>query len=448
MPFFFIFLCIIIFDPSSFFGSDKLWDAASILILALGCLRYFPIRSSKIYYTPLVNVKGMVLFLLLLSLFIISLFRTHSFLNTNLSIVKNASIIILMPLFLYLFYQYENENQRHRSIESQFIMLIINVLGFFCIVNVLSFILNPTFDSSAATTLRFIGINTRRILFTLNPSIHPGIIGALGGYLFVLSTSYLKHIKNYSSRVKIRLYIYAIAGIVIVLMSDSRTILFSSFLCVGGLYFLSSINKLSLLRYIIWIIPFSNIIFMSAMQYTASTSVASSISRNDGADIATGNSRKFIYMAANKELADFKPIHMIGFGEYGPYAAGLTKYYLTEKFFKESEKEKLISSVTHNTGLQVIFDIGYIGLTIYLLLLSTLFNQLNKMNNQGQASILPLAYLITYIIILGTSETYFGNYTTIHNYLFFSLTFFIVISYNNHLYKRQLGNKKYDKAIA
>jgi hypothetical protein len=320
-------------------------------------------------------------------------------------------------------------------------------LGIYCLANIIAFIVKPTYDTSAATTLRFIGINTRQILFPLNPNIHPGIIGALGGYLFVLSASYLKHIKNNSSWVNRRLYLYIISGIVTVLMSDSRTILFSAVLCVAGLFIITSINKLSLLKYLIWVIPFSNIIFMSAMQYTASTSIASSISRNNNNDIATGNSRKFIYMAANRELADFKPIHMIGFGEYGPYAAGLTKYYMADKFYKESKKETLISSVTHNTALQVIFDIGYIGLAIYLLFLFTLFSQLGKMSKAGQTSILPLAYIMTYIMILGTSETYFGNYTLIHNYLFFLLTFFIVISYNNYLNKKQLTKKKYDTIV-
>jgi hypothetical protein len=445
MQFFFIFLCITIFDPSRFFGNDKLWDAMSILTLSLGCIRYFPVRSAKIYYTPILNTKGFILFLMLLLLFIISLFRTHSFLITSLSIVKNSTTVCLIPIFLYLFYQYESQNDNFS--EKKFIMLIIDVLGIYCLANIIAFIVKPTYDTSAATTLRFIGINTRQILFPLNPNIHPGIIGALGGYLFVLSASYLKHIKNNSSWVNRRLYLYIISGIVTVLMSDSRTILFSAVLCVAGLFIITSINKLSLLKYLIWVIPFSNIIFMSAMQYTASTSIASSISRNNNNDIATGNSRKFIYMAANRELADFKPIHMIGFGEYGPYAAGLTKYYMADKFYKESKKETLISSVTHNTALQVIFDIGYIGLAIYLLFLFTLFSQLGKMSKAGQTSILPLAYIMTYIMILGTSETYFGNYTLIHNYLFFLLTFFIVISYNNYLNKKQLTKKKYDTIV-
>jgi hypothetical protein len=445
MPFLFIFLLINIFEPGNFFGSDKVWDALSIITLLVGCIRYFPVRSSKIYYIPVFNVKSFILFFIFIAILIVSLFRTHSFLNSDLTTVKNVTTILIIPVFLYLFYQYESQNPAFS--ERQFILLIINVLGIFGIVNILAFALNPTYSTEAATTFRFIGINTRRIVFPVNPGVHPNMIGTLGGYLFVLSIAYIKHVSNISSKVKRRLYLYTIAGVIVILMSDSRTIFFSALLCIATMYILSSMNKLELIKYTVWILPFSNIIFMAFLQYTASTSMATTLSRGGGADIATGNSRKFIYLAANNELADFKPIHIIGYGEYGPYGAGLTKLYMEEKFLMESETDKLLSSITHNTALQAIFDTGYIGLAVYLILLLVVFSQINKLIKSDKPFYLPISYLIFYIIIMGTSETFFGNYTPFRNYLFIILTFFVFTSYNAYLYKKQIKKSKYDAPI-
>jgi O-antigen ligase len=273
------------------------------------------------------------------------------------------------------------------------------------------------------------------------------MIGTLGGYLFVISIAYMKHVADIPSKLKKRLYLYAVTGVIVILMSDSRTIFFSALLCIATMFLLSSVNKLNVIKYTVWIIPFSNVIFMAFLQYTASTSMASTLSRGGGSDIATGNSRKFIYLAANNELADFKPIHMIGYGEYGPYGAGLTKLYMEEKFLMESETEKLLSSLTHNTALQAIFDTGYIGLAVYILLLLITFSQIYKLYKTGKPAVLTICYLLFYIIIMGTSETFFGNYTPFRNYLFIILTFFIFISYNAYLYKKQIKKNEYDPAF-
>jgi O-antigen ligase len=445
MPFLFIFLLITVLDPGGFFGSDKVWDAVSIIALFAGCIRYFPIRNSKIFYIPIFNVKGILLFTLFLALMIISLFRTHSFLNSDFTILKNTTILVLLPIFLYLCYQYES--YKDEFFERKMVIMIINVLGIFVLVNIISFILNPTFSTESATTFRFIGINTKRIVFPLNPDVHPNTFGTLGGYLLVMSVAFLKHVSDIVPKLRTRLYVYAVSGIIVILMSDSRGILFSAILCLAVMFMLHSFNKLNIIKYAVWLIPFSNIIFMSFLEYTASTSAASSLSRNNGSDIATGNSRKFIYMAANNELADFKPIHMIGFGEYGPYGAGLTKYYMEEKFLMESEAEKLISSITHNTALQLIFDIGYIGLAVYMLLLLTLFSHVYKLYKKRSPSLMAISYLIVYIILMGTSETFYGNYIPFRNYLFIVLTFFVIITYNAYLYRKQVQPKKYEPAV-
>lgn len=435
MGYLFVFLLIRIFEPERFFGSGVVWDLAGIGALLAGCMHYFPLKNGKFSYTPITNVKGFYIFVLFLLLLIISLFRTHSFLNTQFSVIKNVFIIVLFPTFIYFYHQYKNQDGNFS--ERSFILLIIHVLGIFCLANFLAFVLNPTFSSEAATTFRFIGINTKKFVYPLYPNSHPTKIGSLGGFLVVLSAGFLKHAKPLTSKERLTIIVYICVGFIIILMSDSRANLFAAILSIGVIHFLASANKLSLIKYAVWLLPFSNILFIGLLQSTAKTSFMSQISRSSSSDISTGNSRKFIYMAANNELAEFKPIHVVGFGEYGPYGAGITKYYMEAKFGYSTKEQKLLSSVTHNTALQVIFDIGYVGLVVYLLLLVSLFGQTINMFKDGKPEMLIVAYLLTYILINGTSGTYFGNYNAFQNYLFIIISFFVFISYNAYLKEKK-----------
>jgi O-antigen ligase len=120
---------------------------------------------------------------------------------------------------------------------------------------------------------------------------------------------------------------------------------------------------------------------------------------------------------------------------------------MEEKFLMESEAEKLISSITHNTALQLIFDIGYIGLAVYMLLLLALFSHVYKLYKKRSPSLMAISYLIVYIILMGTSETFYGNYIPFRNYLFIVLTFFVIVTYNAYLYKRQVQPKEYEPAV-
>lgn len=432
MGFLIVFLLVNIFEPEKFFGSDLLWELISLGSLVGGCLYYLPLRNGKILYTPIFNVRGLLIFLAFLFLLIISFWRTHSFLDSEFSVFKKTLIFLLLPVFLYFLYQKKKVEQAE-GFEKKFMKAIIHVLGIFCLVNILAFVLNPTFGSGGATTFRLIGISTKKLLFPLYANTHPASIGLLGGFLVVLSIAYLRHVKAFNFKEKANLLIYIVGGFIVILMSDSRGLLFTTVMCVVGMVALVSFNKLGVLKLAVWLVPFSSLLLISLLQVVADNSFLSQISRNNSSDIATGNSRAFIYQAANKELFDFKPIHVVGFGEYGPYGAGITKYYMEGKFGHDTKRQKLISSVTHNTALQVIFDIGYMGLLVYLFLLFSVFSQCIILFRNGNKVQVLIMYLLAFMLINGTSETYYGHYHPFRNYLFVIVVFFAFLSLNAHL---------------
>lgn len=439
MGYLFVFLLIQAFEPERFFPGGSFWDFLAIALLIIGSFHYFPVRAGMLHYFSFRNVRGFLIFSLFLLIFIISLFRTSSFLNTDLTFFKNAITLVLLPVFLYCYYQYKEK--KGELSELSIFLTIVHALGFFCFVNLISWILNPSFGDGAATTFSMLGINTKSIVFPMYPRVHPNSVGALGGFLLVLAVGFYRHVENLKPGQRFLMIAYIFIGFIIILMGDSRGTLAGALFTVICLYFFMKAKKYSYLKYTVLLLPFSHVLFILTLQFAAGTSVASSISTGSSSDLATGNSRKFIYMAANNELADFKPVHMVGFGEYGIYGAGLTKYYMN-KFGYESKEQRLLSSVAHNSALQAVFDIGYIGLVVYLLLLFLFFSQSQQLYESGFSNFILVSYFLVYNIITGISETHFGNYYAFQNFLFIILAFYVINAYNVYLVKKETGKSE------
>lgn len=432
MGYLFAFLLIQVFEPERFFGGGNLWDILSMGLLVIGCFHYSPLKFGKFHYIPVKNVKGFFYFFSFLLLMIISLWRTSSFLNSDLSVIKNTLSIVLLPLYLYCLYLYKARNSE--LFEERLFFVLIHALGIYCTINLLAFILNPTFGGGTSTMFTLLGINSTKVVFPLYPNSHSNLVGSTGGFLVVLCLGYIQNVKSLSQKDKRTLYVYLFSGIVVTIMGDSRGTVFGILFTVLSLYFFIKIKKYKLLKYSVLLVPVSHVLFIFTLQFAANSAVGSEIARGKN-DLATGNSRKFIYMAANRELADFKPLHMVGYGEYGIYGAGLTKYYMSN-FGYTSKESRLISSVAHNTSLQAIFDIGYIGLIIYLLLLFTFFSQSQTLFEKGYLHFMLATYFLLYLIITGVSETRFGNYSPFQNFLFIIVAFIAINSYNNYLVKQ------------
>lgn len=356
--------------------------------------------------------------------------------------LKYTLMIFLFVLFLYLFYQYESQKPNFN--EKQLFMLVIHVIGLYCTINVISVILKPTFVNEMGTTFSLIGIHMKKLIFPLYPDTHNNSIGSLGGYLLVLSIGYIKHIKNLPFYNKLVLFFYIGIGVIMIFIGDSRGTLFGTFLSIAIMLVLVSFRKLQVLKYTVWILPFSHVIFIAILQILAGTSAASELSRGSGSDIATGNSRKFIYMGADQVLANFDPIQLIGYGEYGIKGSGVTRSFM-EKFLVESEEEALIVSIAHNTALQVLFDIGYIGLFAFLFIIYFSFSQSQQLYYQGEKHFIAISYFFVYHNIIGISESVFGLYYQFVNYLFIFFAFVVFISYNKGLLPKR-KQKEYEYA--
>ena len=414
------------------FGVDNnLWETVNILVLVIGCLHYAPVRFMKLYYTPL-KKRGFLWFFFFLFLFTISLWRSNDFVSSSTGLLKD---IITLLLLIALFYLYQQHRfVRQKPVSQPVLLALIHAIGIFCLLNVIAVILNPMYGQDNATTLAIVGFHTKKVLFSMYPEVHPNYVGMMGGFLFVMSLERSVFGPGFWNKV-IRIA-YLTAGMMVVLICDARTTFLAVLLSGLVVYGLQRIKKLSLVKYTVVLLPFSSVIFIVALQFAAGFSAVQSISR-DSSDLATGNSRKFIYDAAARELSDFKPIHLVGYGEYGTYGSGLTRYYM--KWFGYDDEEVILNaSVAHNTALQVIFDVGYIGLLAYSLMIFFSLAYAYKLYQAGYTEYLALLSFFVFNIITGFTTSRFGNYHEVANQLFFVFCFLILSTYNYHSLEKKL----------
>lgn len=407
------------------FGVDtNLWETAILLVLVVGCLHYLPIRFLKLYYTPLRRPRSFFWFFAFLLLFVVSLWRSNDFVSSAVGVAKDTLTPVLLLVFVYLYQQHLF--RRGRDFSRLVLLSLVHAIGIFCIINLIAVVANPTFGREDATTLSLVGVHIKRVMFTLYPTTHANYVGIIGGSLFALS--FERSLFGPGTWGKSMQWVYLFVGLFVVLISDSRSSLAALVVGTLAVSVLKNTQNLSLTKYSVLLVPFSSALFIIGLQFLATSSSVQSVARGDS-DLATGNSRKFIYQAAANELGDFKPIHLVGYGEYGTYGSGITRYYM-KYFGYENEEQILNSSVAHNTALQVIFDIGYLGLFVYLLLIFSVISCACRLYQTNHQEYLAFLYFVMYTIIIGVTTTRYGNYHEVLHQLFVLLCFVTFNTYN------------------
>jgi hypothetical protein len=434
MIYIFLFLLTVVFDGENLLGGTKMLDLLGLGLLMGGIIHYFPIRRNTFYFTPIISIAPFLVFIAFFLLVVGSFWRTHNFLFSNINIIRNSLLTVLFPLLLYLVYM--AKAPQRKELGHELVLALVHVLGIFCIVNFFYTLANPQFADINSALLKAVGIPSKKYIFPLYETVHPNTIGSLGGLLMVLAAGCIFHLQHKSFTIKKLFIAYVVVGFGVAVLGDSRGTLFGAIACVIILVTLVKIKSYPIIKYLVFLFPFTHVIFLTITSTIASTDAASNISRDGGNDMATGNSRKFIYETANRELKDFKPIHLVGYGEYGIYGAGLTMYYM-EKFGELTRTEQVLISVAHNSALQAIFDIGYIGIFFYIMLMFIVLDKSQKLFRQGKRAFILITFFLFYHMVTGMSETYYGKYAKVSFFMLMYITFVAILTYNYERYKKK-----------
>jgi len=161
------------------------------------------------------------------------------------------------------------------------------------------------------------------------------------------------------------------------------------------------------------------------------------LARGDN-DIATGNSRLTIWVACWNELSSFKPIHMIGYGEFGQTGSGVSKNYI--QVFADVKNADLFS--THNTVFQTILDTGYLGLLLYFALMWNLINRLkNAYRLSGDRNLSIFISFILYTVLVGGTEANLTHKLSFHLIWFVWVGILVIEAYYKKVNAETISNQ-------
>ncbi len=111
--------------------------------------------------------------------------------------------------------------------------------------------------------------------------------------------------------------------------------------------------------------PLALIVFAALQQ----SDIADLLVRNGAQNFGVGTGRAQLFEVALAELAQVSPLHLFGYG-YGGALLTQALDVLTILFYNEYRSSVNVFLPTlHNLGLQVIFDIGYIGFVVFFFLI-------------------------------------------------------------------------------
>jgi O-antigen ligase len=352
-------------------------------------------------------------FYLLILILIIGLARSN---YPNISIASKIYNIILLLLFSYNTNAIILKNKEKKFYRLLSLILLLP-FTFYFLINLISWLIGFNIEVGTEVTgageaflLSKFGIYMRRVEFPFSGGINS--FAALAGVFFSFTTFLLIKKQNFI----FNLFLWTLCFLIL-LLSDSRGALFFPFIAVLLFFTFQKIHFLYLIRYFPLLTVIGPIIIFITLQVLADFNFFESLSRNDS-DLLTGNSRLIIWLIALQEFINFKLIHLVGYGQLGHYGSGASLEW-GELFENYSSMD---SSLTHphNSLFAILFDYGYIGLIIYLLIMIKM-TSLYSFNNNNEVFVPLIIIFVFYSTIIGMTESFFSSYSTNVHYCFISI---------------------------
>ena len=252
-----------------------------------------------------------------------------------------------------------------------------------------------------AALLNSFGIHINRVLFPTAQGINSfGSTAGIGWVAcFVILTM------PGSKRVDRILAVFGgLSSLAIIISTDSRGALaYTSLLIILILFLPKMIHDL--LRWLPVIAPLLPLTLLFVLRLLPET-VVSTLSRS-GSDLANMSNRLVIWNIVLDELVNFKWIHLIGFGYRGQVLSGLSSSY--SYLFTAWTSNEIASA--HNSLLQSVLDVGYLGSILFIALLFLLMKKLAQTTQHDRKDYTPKAmlFVLAYLVLSGITEAVFST---------------------------------------
>lgn len=350
----------------------------------------------------------------------------RSILQTPLSIFESsariglATFVGLSATFLWSYLCLPRDEDR---VDRRFGLLCVSVPLYLATALILSVLFGDPAGTKGARvyseTLALFGIYTPR-LKDLAGLIGSNTIGAVAAMGVVVTWSMLTRYRRRPAAAVLWSAMLA-ASSYILLRSDGRALLIGAVL---ALLITSFMNRRALrftgaamalfLAISPWLFYYAFDILNTS---TAATSVLTRQTGN-GAALGVGTGRQDIWQQAFILLDNGFVENLFGNGNFGHYSAGISLAAF-EFIFEDTD----VLETLHNTTLQAVFDIGYVGTFLFIVILLATVRALTGYRVEPEERRLAFGLLALFMLI-GLSEVIIGAYNLFPFFIFLAVVFY------------------------
>lgn len=244
-----------------------------------------------------------------------------------------------------------------------------------------------------AETLALIGIHINREALPMNPSINGmGVVAAVG--LAAAATLALRT-KGLERRLGVTGAVTSLVGLLLV---DTRAALIAAIIVIA---LMAIIKRPRIALFLAIIIPFSSWIVTAALSFLSTTGWATPLARG-AKDVSTGNGRTVIWQAAQHQFATSGIFNTIfGYGANGQTSSGASRLYA--HLFELVPFPLLVH--VHNLGLQMLLDMGVVGLVLMVITVVLAVDRLERINRLApRGPVVALVAGMLMLFITGATE--------------------------------------------
>jgi hypothetical protein len=148
--------------------------------------------------------------------------------------------------------------------------------------------------------------------------------------------------------------------------------------------------------------PLLPVILLLGLAALARSPLARSVSRRPG-DLTSATGRLFIWGVAGAKLIQHPSASdVVGYGQYGAKGAGVVNAWA--RSFVGFEADPMLTS-THNVSLQLVYDVGYLGLVLVLWIIWWALGRLHHDRTEdNDVSTTAFTGTIVFLVLAGTTE--------------------------------------------
>lgn len=326
-------------------------------------------NSSKKYYKS-INIVFSIIFSFFFALIIIAYLKsTASGIITNIKLISRVTELCIFIIFLFFLFIRERKTKLPIINKINNDNFLYNALCLYVSLNViLSFFISTSSRAIStygtdffgeAEMLSWLGISATRQIFPLAPGFNT--FGSISGLALTASLVDI-YILSKNNKKFFKSFVFMIMSVYSLLICDTRGAFFACLLTLLTLSTFIKLKKSHLLKFISFL-PTIVLVFLVGIIEVLNNLNITSLARSSG-DILTG--RGTLWISSIEQLRNPAYQHFIGYGMHGQTISGLSQLYSDQFEGLLGDKAELAS--LHNTNLQYIFDIGYIGLILLILI--------------------------------------------------------------------------------